>query len=454
MAFNGGATMPAAGRRRRGGGRQRARTNRRARQLQPIYDPLQPLQGRNLKQAAGALTNLEIRPGLRALSRQIANINRQGEAVQDRTNDYFTGLGQFGQQAQQGQRTATDRLNAALAGIGADTQNQIAGFGATAQGAMRTQADRGLDGGSWDLLAREVAAQQANAATNSGISRELGATLGSNWEGLASAIAQTDALRGRERLGEIGNAFAQLAAEPTARKADLLASRGALMTRNLGALRDSEREYMLGVEALGLQRDQLRADVRNNRANRRQELRLAKIAAEAEAAAAQGEASKDALDFIANYGISQERFLAMSPAQRLRWLRRLNRATSGQGGGGRRKSRFLPRDEADKLWRSIEQGISVARSLRGAINEQTGRPYTSREIRQIITSEFKDDIPGGGWGDLANAAMDIALNGYLSRANVNALHRMGLRIGRRYKYVGKLGRNEAGPPRPPGLPIS
>ena len=404
--------------------RPRARTNRRARQLQPIYNPLQPLQGRTLKQAAGALTNLEIRPQVSMLSRQIANINRQGQQVQDRTNDYYTNLGQFGAQAQQGQRSATDRLNSTLAGIGQNTQAQLAGFGQQAQGAMQSQAANGLDGGSWDMLAREVAAQQGLAAQGSEASRTLGATQGSNWEGLSSAIAQTDAMRGRERLGEIANVFGQAAAEPMAKKADLLSSRGSLFTRNLGALRDSEREYSMGIQALGLQGAQAAADAAGDRADRR--LRARQFSIET--------AMKDA-----NFQLDLQKFgldAARDNYQRSHGL-------GPYRAGARSGARPLNRDQVNAAFADIDAARTAVDQLRrqglgtGAIRQALANGYYPlygkdangrRTMRTLSVPRVGDRV-------LVNAAMDLAVLGHLSPANVRALHRFGLKIRGRYRYL-------------------
>lgn len=408
------------------GTRRRARPN-------PIWDPRQPLAGRSLKRAANVLTNLQLRPQVSALSRMIANINRQGAAVQGRVGDYYGQLGQFGQTAVQAQRDATDRLNQMLARLSGDTQTQIGQFGADAQNALRASADRGLDGGAWAMLAREVEAQKADAAKQAQNMGALAALTGGNQESLAAQIMAADAMRGREQLTQVANAFAQAAAEPQAQKAELLASRGDIFTRNLGALRDSEREYMMGLEALGLDRarlqldrDRLRSEERRAKRERQLQVRLRRI--EQEAARAAG--SMEAAAFAGQYGVTPDEFLAMTPQERLRWMRQW------RGGGGNRGSWADPREQR-KYRDAFNHAVSVVKSMRGVLDPRTGRPPADADIRAVITDSFKSQVPGGGYSDLVDAAFEYASTGRLSRRGVNTFHKYGIKVRPYYKVASR-----------------
>src|SRR5262249_41896362 len=137
------STLMAAGHRNQN---PRAKTN-------PLYDPSQGLRGSSLKSAARSLTNIQTKPAISQLARQIANTNRQAAAAENRVGGFYTQFGQQAQQALQQQGQIANQTNQALQGIADQTQQQIGQYGQQAQDRLRPLQQTGLDGGAFGRLA-------------------------------------------------------------------------------------------------------------------------------------------------------------------------------------------------------------------------------------------------------------------------------------------------------------
>lgn len=402
---------------------------------QGIYDPSQMLQGRSLKRAARSLTNIETKPAISQLARQIANTNRQAAAAQNRVGGFYNQFGQQAQQALQQQGQIANQTNQALQGIASQTQTQIGQYGQGAQDRLAPLQQKGLDGGAFARLATELAAQQSNAAQNAQTYRSFGATQGGNYQGLTAGMNATGQVQATDDLHQLANAFAQQNADTRAKKADLISQRGELMAKNVGALRDSERNYQLAVGTLGLNQQKLAADVADNAARRRLIRRQQNITARGQDLQAQARQDAQFLDrasFIGKYGISPERLSAMPPDQAARWW---NRQQRSQGSGGlthtQAQAAFADIDGATRVVKQLtDQGWGTG-AIRNALangyytvkgKDASGNPVT----KNFSVASVKNKV-------LVNAAMDLAINGYLSQANIDALHRYGLTIGNRYK---------------------
>jgi hypothetical protein len=421
----------------------RPRAPRARTQIAPIYDPTRMLAGRSLKRAANALTNLEIRPQVSALARSIAATQRQGRATEDLTAGYFRDLGVQAQQSLAAQQGVSDRLNSTLQGIGDQTQQQIGAAGQTAQAQLAPLQQSGLDGGSFAQLAREIMAQQGLAATNSQTSRTFGAQQGANFEGLTANQMGTGTLRGQERLGQIANATLLGTQEARGRQADLLASRGATFTKNLGALRDSERNYDLAVNTLGLNTQKAQLDAATNAAR----LKQSGLDRQARAAAAADRQALGTASFIARWGITPQALKALpNPGQWLRQNAPYYTSRRGSGGGG-----GLTRVQAHAAFGNIDAATRSARDMlasgngTGYVRSALAKGYYEVPVKDARGHQIYDasgaaktrriSIPRVADNTLVNAAMDLAVNGYLSPANVGALHRYGLKVGGRYRYL-------------------
>lgn len=402
--------------RRRGSGRTGAGP------LAALSDPSTPLTGRGLLAAAKALTRLEVAPQANGLRQQIRDTNQQGAAVQQRVGDYYRQFGLLAGAAVGDQQAASDRTNAALKAITDQAQGAIATAGDDATARTQAMADRGLDGGAFARLAAETAAQRQLASQYGQASRTSGALQGGNYEGLTATAKTIGAQRGQESLGQVANAFARQNETPLAKLADLRGQRGALLTKNVGALRQAERDYQLAAGTLGLNQQKAAADVANDRANRR--LRASEFD--------MNRAMKDRqfrLD-VQKVGLTDAR----DRYQREHGLGPYKPAT------GARAKKLTP-TQVNEAFGQIDQARSTIANIR-----QQAPSMTTQQIRQALTNGYYlgnvdgrttrlsvPKIKGGGYGAYVNSAMDLALNGYLSPANITALHRAGLLIHGRYK---------------------
>lgn len=120
----------------------------------------------------------------------------------------------------------------------------------------------------------------------------------------------------------------------------------------------------------------------------------------------------------------------------LRERRRHNLVSEGQrerqiAGDGRGR-RWLSQADQTRWFGELERARVALRSLTGPIELEDGTTKT------LGTGEIRDALVSRGFHkDLVNSAFDLEKLGRLSRPNVQALHRMGLRIGRRYRVEGR-----------------
>lgn len=403
----------------RGGGRRNA--------LRPLYDPSQPLTGRSLLAAAKALTRLEVAPQAAGLRRQIGDTNAQAQAAETRIGDYYRQLGALAGTSVTDQQATSDRTNAALKAITDQTQGTITAAGDDATARTQAMADRGLDGGAFARLAAETAAQRQVASQYGQAARTSGALQGGDYEGLTGTAAAIGASRGRESLSQVANAFARQNETPLAKLAELRGQRGALLTKNVGALREGERNYELARGTLGLNQAKAASDVASDAANRRLSLRKFSIETAMKDRQFRLDVQKLGLD------------VAKDKYQRDHGLGSYRPAAS------RRRSGGITTNQANGYYAEITKAKGVAQQLQrqgfgtGEIRQAMANGYyivslrnedgTPRVDRNGVPMQQRYYVPrvdGGGTGAFANAAMDLVFRRGLSSANVRALHQLGL----------------------------
>lgn len=421
--------------------RGRAGGRRGAGPLVALSDPSTPLTGRGLLAAAKALTRLEVAPQANGLRQQIRDTNQQAAAVQQRVGDYYRQFGLLASAAVGDQQAASDRTNAALKAITDQAQGAIATAGDDATARTQAMADRGLDGGAFARLAAETAAQRQLASQYGQASRTSGALQGGNYEGLTSTAKTIGAQRGQESLGQVANAFARQNEAPLAKLAELRGQRGALLTKNVGALRESERNYQLARGTLGLNQAKAASDVASEAADRRLSLRKFNMDTAMKDRQFRLDVQKLGLD------AAKDRY------QREHGLGSYRPAAS------RRRSGGITTNQANGYYAEITKAKGVAQQLHR-------QGFTTAEIRQAMTNGYytvkvyeqgpdgrptrrqkldRNGVPitqryyvpridGGGTGTFANTAMDLVFRGGVSPANVRALHQLGLR-NLRTRYV-------------------
>ena len=119
------------------------------------------------------------------------------------------------------------------------------------------QGEGGLNAPAMQGLTTELARQQGLAAQNEGAQQIHGAQQGANYSNMAASNLGTFASRGQEMLGQMGTA-GQLRNEPlTAKMAALHAQQGALLTTDLGKLRQQEINNQIARSGLGIKQSTL-----------------------------------------------------------------------------------------------------------------------------------------------------------------------------------------------------
>ena len=237
----------------------------------PLANPNIPLSGNALIQAAQALANAQTAGPLSELQQAIARNNSQGNAVLGRLNQYFQGLGQFGQQGVTDEQNIANGLNSQLSGIANDTQGQLRGIGQNATDSLlkyapQSDSSHSLANPALQSLQTEIARQQGLAAQNEGAQRAFGATQGANYGSLAASNLQSFGLRGQEDLAAEARNTNLQNVPLQSKVAALKAQEGALFATDLGKLRQQEITNQFTGQGLGIRQATLNQTIANDQA--------------------------------------------------------------------------------------------------------------------------------------------------------------------------------------------
>jgi len=388
-----------------------------------LLDPQQPLTGTRLLQAARALTDLQTRPQLDALARQITLNDQLGGQVQDRTMDYYRQLATEAAGGLAASQAIGSRLNGDLAGIGQNTQNTISQAGNQAQQALAQSNSTGLGGDSASQLAAEIAAQRGNAAQGAQAFQSYGATQGANYGQLGASGLQTGAMRGIENLGNLASQFAATHQKLAGQQSTIEQQRPALLEQEIGKLRDSEFNKIATGQTLGLKEATLQQTAADKAASRQVTLhgqtlshqdRVAKQQADAQAK--KDATSLSRAQFIAKYGHSPE-YVASHPGV---VKPSGKKPTVGLGS--------LTSNEENKLVGQVGEAQSWVKRL-------SAQGKTPDQIQQLLQTGLSATSSTGASVHipkfdkrLISAAIDLNSVGALTPASVKALHSLGIHI--------------------------
>lgn len=242
------------------------------RQPNPLYDPTVPLAGPDLRRAVNQLTRLEFRPRRQAINRAETNATAQGTALIDRAGGYYDQLASDVAGSVARQQAIGDRLRTALAASGTETQSTLEQAGQAAdQRAAQDESVRGggLEGGGGEQLARELAAQRALAARSTQTAQEDAAASTADWQNLTNVTAGATQARAAETRQQLINRLASQRAEFAGQRQDLDTEAADKRVENLLTLRRSGLEDLIAMRGLGIKSEQLRADIAQDRADRR-----------------------------------------------------------------------------------------------------------------------------------------------------------------------------------------
>lgn len=223
----------------------------------PLLNPNQTLSGQSLYNAAAALANAQDAGPLNTLAQQIATNDKQTAGAEKLTSGYFNQLGQQAQSGVNQEGTIGSNLNTTLAGIAGGTQSALQGIGQDQQASLlkyapQSDASNSLLSPAMGALTQEIARQQGLSAQNEGAYRAAGAQQGANYQGLAASNLGTDALKGEEAIGKIGQAGQLKDVAVNTSIGNLQAAKGALLATDLGKLRQQEITNQISQQGLGI----------------------------------------------------------------------------------------------------------------------------------------------------------------------------------------------------------
>lgn len=372
------------------------------------FDANAPLTADTLNQNVAAATNLQF-GGAEAELQGQRGVNQQMQAnIPAWFAEYQAALAQSTQRTQQAYAGAVGVQQNTAATAGALDAQQRA---ALMQGAQADAATRGavVDPAIAAQGQQAAASRQSMMAAQTGLTAGLGAAevgFRANRQvvgaGQKLSAQQTEAQRGRN----IG-----------VQAIDLARQKGAAATTTRQNLIDKEHTKNLERKAFGLNEQKAAADVQ------------IKTAGLAQQRAARVTSNRNADQSRA---VATGRLTEQQRANRARETLATQRLAKGKAGAKLTPAQRAARDEkATKFRGQIDTAAADAKTLRGAAvpvttpdgKVETGkdgkptqrtRKLTESEIRAGIRKKYKDR-------DIANAAMDLAINGYVSETNQRRL---------------------------------
>lgn len=190
-----------------------------------------------------ALAQAEYGPTIAEDRRQIGVNNRQGAAAEKLTAGYYNQLERFTKQGMNAERGIATGLTGQLRNIAGAENARLGQIDTNALSSMRSYTpgsspgDNSLRAPAINSLVQQIALQKSLANSDEGAFRSTGALQGANAREFAASNLGTNALAGQEFLGNIAEG-ARLANEPiVAQIAALRAKRGALAAADITKLR-------------------------------------------------------------------------------------------------------------------------------------------------------------------------------------------------------------------------
>lgn len=266
----------------------------------PTYHPLAVLKnleaskvltGKQLNQAARALTALEVRPQLRGY-KQLANqltrerneetagLGKLGTALQGNVGDVYKNIGAANAQGLAGQQAIAGMLNQQGAQISAQGADQLQKMQAGAVGDY-TQGlaarNSPVGGSAQQALSEAVAGQQAAQTANTGAAQRFAANQGAGNVALQAQLAGAAQMQGGAAVGGIGRdivgrvgasnqKYGENIQSALGKLAEVKATKGAAFNKNLLSLREGEQKFLLGEQATRTNKEKLAAEKEQNAA--------------------------------------------------------------------------------------------------------------------------------------------------------------------------------------------
>lgn len=260
------------------------------------FEPGKPLTGKDMAQAARALTVLETRPVIhgykgiireeeKAKAAEAAGLGRLGERTSGNVSSTYKNIAASEAETLARQSALGKQLTTGAANIAHTGNQELAGMQTGALGDYENQLQmRGAPqgGGAQEALAQAVASQQATENTDNQAAQQFAASQAANNGSLAAAMAASAQMQGGAAVGGINRDIINRTGEAN-QKADqsisgareklgeAKAAYGPAFTKNLLGLRGNEQKFILGKAAvagekakLGLEGEKLTAEQEQN----------------------------------------------------------------------------------------------------------------------------------------------------------------------------------------------
>lgn len=378
--------------------RQQRKQNQRvaADNANPLYDPSAILGGHALYSAASHITDAVLKPKEAALAAQIGMTTTQGTALADRSRGYYQTIAAGEGAALAKQKALDDARKTALRNIGTTTQANIDKSREQEQ-SLISNRDPASQGSSRVL--DELAASKASAATRQGAAEAESAAHATNQQDFLGNFYKTQGARGAEVGGEMLNRLANQIAPLNQQKADLASGRGDELAKNLLTLRQSGFENAATMEGLGIKRTDLQAQIADDK-------RQATIARQKITSAASTNAANRR---------SREQIAADNRAidkQRIAETHRHNVVAETKPAKGEKEPATATtiKRQVTNLGSEIKEAVRVNKVSGGT---PVQRRRAAAALIRARAKRAKSSVPD----DVLSAAIDLALDGHVSKRN-------------------------------------
>lgn len=361
----------------------------------------------DIRRSANAMVDLQTRPQLNAIDRQVAQTQTQGAGISDRITQLYKNLGQ----------SYTDQLGKFDAGAAASS-TRLQGIGQARQAAItgaygqandRLAADNavrgpGLDGGTSKALASQMGDAQANAAADTAFASTAQQQTSDAYRGLIQSMAANAPMRGAEAASAAGAETAKALGGLADKRTDVIGQGDAMRVKTINDLNQQAFTNYATVQGLNLKGDAQAIQLALGNGNLGEKYdALNNTAANQNVTEEQGDTRLDQgaeRNKIAwsNHDLAQNKFDYQK------------RLASQLGKGGLKNLTPWQRVQVQKANSDVRGAIQSVGATGDALHEQkiknpeTGkyRSATSAEIRAALLKKYGNDT------DVVNAGVALA----------------------------------------------
>lgn len=255
-------------------------------QINPLYDPRTTLMGKDLKKFVQSQVRQQIRPQLHAAQRQAKSLEKISESQVNQLlglskqanrniGSYYDDLHRQDKANLARQQALGARLSGEVAASGTQAAQAVTGAADAANKRLDTYQGQMQQGPSSARaeLQQLIAAQQGQTARENNAFNATASERNATWQSLLGGLAQANQARGGEilndttrnitnRITDLQNQYAPDIRQALGEAKDIRASKGDLRKQVLSETIQRERDYLLKKGALGVDKGQLKADLK------------------------------------------------------------------------------------------------------------------------------------------------------------------------------------------------